>query len=330
MRHEEACLEDAPAQRQLTDRLLLILAAAAVAIGLSLVSDIRPETAEAAPYATTSRYMSTADYTTSYYEGWVQGSLGSSGVVVLDFGQPDWNGVTYGTWLFNNSFVSTSVVANAAHGYLAGYFNHSPSGVYLHLAVGTNNYFGYTGYGHGQAWAQMINGIGSWISSPPSYASKETIDAGSDMETGWGNPSTTRAWADGYASAFQYPYYDYGDAGGCPPYGSCNGLWYQEDVYHVSWGAQPAWPLPDIYCQVCYAGDTNGGNAAQWYQMSLYAYVNHGSRMAISGSMTQWYADGQCCTNSPDQGWTQLYNALNADWRTAQSLAWSTDLTWAN
>lgn len=121
-------------------------------------------------------------------------------------------------------------------------------------------------------------------------------------------------------------YYDWGDAGGCPPYGSCNNGWTQGDVWYISWGASPSWPLPLIY-------NTVGANADQWYNLSLYSYLNHGGRMDIRGSGTEYQACQQrdYCSgidNTPAQGWTQLWTALNNDSRTAQSLRWSTDVKW--
>jgi len=38
----------------------------------------------------------------------------------------------------------------------------------------------------------------------------------------------------------------------------------------VSYGVPPAYPLPEIYL-------TNGVNAWQWQQLSVYAHANHGS-----------------------------------------------------
>ena len=59
--------------------------------------------------------------------------------------------------------------------------------------------------------------------------------------------------------------YDYGDAAGCrwsgttATAGNCNNGWRQSDVYHVGWGAPPAYAVPEIYA-------TNGVNAQQWQQ----------------------------------------------------------------
>jgi hypothetical protein len=85
--------------------------------------------------------------------------------------------------------------------------------------------------------------------------------------------------------------------------------------------------LPEIY-------NTYGANAWQWQNLSLYSYVNHNKRLTIMGAFTQWQAcQGRSCSgvdNRPEVGWRQLSEALNFDSRTAQSLPWSTDITWDN
>src|SRR5205085_10362454 len=112
--------------------------------------------------------------------------------------------------------------------------------------------------------------------------------------------------------------------------GYCNNGWRQSDVVYVAWDVAPGLPLPEIYT-------TNGSLANQWHSLDLYSYLHPGgfSRMNIQGSLTQY---GACQTNgciggtnnTPSQGWTQLWNALNADSRTVQTPSYSSDITWAN
>jgi hypothetical protein len=285
------------------------------------------------PRPTTSRYMKTTDYNTLYNEGCNQGRAGEAGRVILFFGQP-WNqNGTYGTIIFgSNTFRSIGQIETATKGWLSGFWDCTPvNGPRVLLAVGTSNFHGETTSGHGAAWARMVNRLEAWIKSPPSFESQETARGASDMELDWNTAANTRSWVDGYVSAYTGTsyYYNFGDAGGCPPYGSCNNGWTQGDVYYISYGALPAWPLPQIYCEVCYSGDTNGGNSRQWYRMSLWGFQN-AFGMYVLGSLTQWAAAGSCCTNTPGQGWSQLWDDLNSDSRTAQSLETSTDITNAN
>lgn len=127
---------------------------------------------------------------------------------------------------------------------------------------------------------------------------------------------------------------------GCPYSGcsSCNppNGWTLEDIWYVSWGAPPAYPLPEIY-------RTDGVNADQWYRVALYGVNTHSQLMHFRGSLTQWNAceenrrwDPNACIifgnirtdNRPEDGYLQLYNALNADPRTAQVMPWSSDISW--
>ena len=287
----------------------------------------------AAPAPTVSRYMKTTATQTLYDEGCRQGSTTPSGRVVLDFRQPASSGSTYGTIIFgSNTFRSIAEIETAAQWWLAGFWNCAPTGSFVRLAIGTNNYRGATGYGHGQAWANMIDRLNAFVDAPPSWSSKVTVRGAIDAELGWNTAAATRAWTNGYRDAYAVPsyYWNYGDAAGCPPYGGCSNGWTQEDVYYVAWGNSAAFPLPEIYCESCYVGDGRGGQSAQWASLSLYAYLNHGKPMNVLGSMTQWGAAGSCCTNTPAQGWNQLNADLNSDSRTAQTLESSTDVTWAN
>lgn len=296
--------------------------------------------ATAPPY-TTSRYMSTVDTATLTNEGCNQGLAKQAGIIVLDFGQPQINNGVYGTTLFNsNNFASTDQITAAVEAFLQAFWNCTPqNGPFITLGIGTSNLHGWindptTAFNHGQAWATMVNNVATWISNS-GFGSQEAVAGASDMELGYNSFANTKGWADGYTASAQYPYYDYGDAAGCPPAGSCNNGWTQADVVYVSWDEAAALPLPEIYA-------VNKINAKQWYRLSLYSALNPGQfgRMIIQGSFTQHAAckiTGGCndgtplsTDNTPTQGWKQLYTKLNSDTRTQQPLDYSTDITWAN
>ena len=291
-----------------------------------------PAVAAAAPAATTSRYMQTTSGTTLYNEGKSMAQAGRSGLVVLDFGQPWYSGGLYGTIIYGSlTFRSTSDIALAAENFARGFQDYSTSGMFLKLGIGTSNYYGYTGTAHGQAWAAMVNTVNNYITA--NGLSRVQARGADDIEpwcnsSGCTSPTTGRAWVDGFSSGTSAPMYNYGSADGCPPYGSCNGSWRQDDFYYVSWRNSNAWPVPEIYA-------TGGANATQWQQISKYGYNTYGAAMTFLGSFTQYAAcSGGGCSgtnNTPSAGWTQLYNAINSDPATAQStLDYSTDITWAN
>ena len=292
----------------------------------------------AAPPATTSRYMATVDGPTLFNEGCSQGQAADSGFAILDFGEPWFQNGTYGTIVFDGvgSFASTAQIEAAVEQFLNGYWTCSPTSTFLRLGIGTSNFHGATSTEHGQAWGGMVAAVSTWISTPPSFASQEAARGANDLEMGWNSAAASRAWADGFSGATSLPYYDYGDCEGCPTGGAVLGVpgavvnngWTQEDVWYVAYGAPSAYPVPEIYL-------TSGINAAQWQQLSLYGYINHASALFFVGALTQFQAclsGGGCpgADNTPSQGWSQLSNALNGDARTAQTLDWVSDITWAN
>lgn len=267
-------------------------------------------------------------------------------LAILDFGQPWLSGTTQGIWSFNKDygrFLSASVIKEAVKWFAWGYYNGTGSDYdsQIRIAVGTNNYGPNVGYWHGQSWATMIKDIGVWLAS--NYIGSQVQARGaSDIESDYSSPSTAYSWVDGYNSMWVPPYYlyNYGSANGCPTSGTTNiskscptpkstaqgWTWTQDNYQYVSWGADPSYPLPEIY-------NTTGANAKQWQQISLYSYLAKGGRMAFLGPLSQSQAcvqRGGCYgfNNTPDQAWTQLWNEINSDSRTWQNLSYSTDIKW--
>jgi len=318
-----------------TGRLILSLALLVTGIPALAVFSIQVSyAAPPPPQKTTSRYMMTINPNILYNEGCVQGAASEAGIILLDFGQPSYQGSAYGTILFNQLFASLDQITVASEAFLQGFWDCSPrNGPFITLALGTSNYHGDTTYDHGRAWALEVNTIGSWIAAK-NYGSQETVAGASDMEVGWNSASATRAWADGYTSAHEYFYYDYGDAGGCPQVattgnGTCNNGWKQSDIVYIAWDEESALPHPEIHTP-------DGSQALQWYSLTLYSSLHPGQfdRMFIQGALTQYaackHSDCTGTDNTPTKGWKQLWTALNADPRTAQSLSYLSDITKAN
>jgi len=302
--------------------------------------------AATAPAYTTSRYMSTVDPTKLYNMGCALGQTAANTLgaqehmVILDFGYTRYNSAdgTYGTALFSGAYASTAQIATAVENYARGYYTCSGQDKISHLkiGVGTNNKQTSTSavtYNHGSTWAWMVNTINSRLVSA-GHNSMVTAIGATDIEMSWNTVYNSKQWVDGYVKSHQYALYNYGDAGGCPSSGStsgaCNNGWTTADVYYVSYGASAAnFPIPEIY-------RTDGIQANQWKHISLYGAVNKGKALYFPGVLTQWQACNEVggCTginNTPSTGWTQLYNAINSDSRTAQSnITYSTDISWNN
>jgi len=256
-------------------------------------------------------------------------SKGNSAVAVLAFGRPVKGGRwEWGASLFGQGYRSTDQIQEAVQAYAEGYASCSHDGPRLTIAIGTSNYGGGVSYRHGVAWARMINAANQWVLDD-GYVGRLEFAGANDIELSWNGPRVSKNWVRGYDSVAQWPYYDYGDAAGCPPRGDCAGAWTPEDVWYVSWGARTAWPLPQIYTP-------NGSMALQWYHLSLYSYRYHGWRMSIAGALSQRMACRQSSDpcrgidNSPAKAWGQLNRLLNRDRRTAQRLPWSSDFRWGS
>ncbi len=293
------------------------------------------------PPATVSRYMTSTEYSLLWDLGCSRSQAipsGQNAIIVLDFGQPAYQNGQYGTLLFDavHSFRSTGQIRDGACGFLVGFYTcRDTNPVSLTLAIGTSNFGNGVSRAHGEAWARMVNEVNAAIVAPPTWADKIAAAWGAiDIEPSWDTPAVTRPWVDGYAATFTglSRYVNFGSCDGCPFSGcpACvpNNNWSRDDIRYVSWGALPAYPLPEIYL-------TNGIHADQWYRMSLYSYTNYGYRMNFAGSLTQWNACqemGGCAAigidNRPEAGYLQLYNAVNANPHTAQSIQWSTDMSW--
>ncbi|WP_028988156.1 hypothetical protein [Thermicanus aegyptius] len=300
------------------------------------------EAAVTAPDYTISYYMNTVDPDTLYDMGYAKGeedrlaSGAQDTLVILFLGAQTSN---YGATLWYNPDVTTSEIEAGIEAYGRGYYIGTgyDTASRIRLVVSTNNSGSYVTYNAGKAWAEMINNIGAYLSEN-NYDSQVWVFGGNDIEGGWGAPSKAKNWVDGYDSVNNYLYYDTGDACGCSYDTSYDGktvlncdrvdgeTWTINDVYYISYGASPALVIPQIY-------NESGKNAKQWKNISKYGNVTKGS-FYIHGSITQQGACAQrggCSgvNNSPAQGWTQLWNELDADSDTRQStLPYSTDVSW--
>lgn len=295
-----------------------LVAFVVAALGVVLPPASHPQDVLAAPANTVSRYEKTINGGTLWNQGCNQ--AGTSGAVIIDFAQPWYQSGTYGTWNWSNQFFSIAQITNAAESWLQGFAACRSSATVI-LAVGTSNDFGYTGSGHGAAWAGMVNTINAWIASPPSWIPFEQAAGAIDSELGWSSASVTEPWATSYSNTESCTYacgfyYNYGDANSCPPYGGCHAGWNQQQVWYMSWGAIAALPFPEIYWYQ--PGYGAAVNAAQW------ASINASYSMSFRGALTQKAASGSASTNSPANGWQELASA------TGQSPYYSSDITWAN
>jgi hypothetical protein len=288
------------------------------------------------PY-TTSHYMTTTDYDALTLLGQTSGGqvLPAQNVVIfLDWGQPWQEGGQWGVAIFGSlEFRSTAQIIDAVKGFCIGYHQTAPTNSHLTIALGTSNYDSPNHWGryvtrdHGVAWAQMVKALNDWIVSGESWADIVTIVGAIDAEPGWNTAANTRAWADGFqqaANGTASTYLNFGSCDSCPfdrfPTLKPSNGWTFEDIWYISWGVPSAFVVPEIYLP-------DGANAQQWYRISLYGWAVHGQAIIFSGVMTQMQAcNCDLYTNHPPEGWSQLYNLINSDFKTASNIKWLTDI----
>ncbi|MFG2169306.1 hypothetical protein [Micromonospora chersina] len=301
-----------------------------------------PAAAVTVPYEGLSYYVQTNSPSKLYDLGCRMGDLDYSRpgtqhtLVVLQFGGPTLVNGVQGATLYDGPNSTTSQILAAVKEYAHGYYlcAGSDTSSVVEVGIGTNNNTGtsYVTSASGKAWAQMVSSFGTWLGTVP-YGNQVLAAGANDIEPGFGAAANARAWVDGYASAYTRRLINNGSADGCPsshlPGSTECGTgshpeWGPEDIYHVSWGSPPTYPLPQIYL-------TNGVQAQQWYWLSRYAVSSHGSKMLFAGSATQRRdcADEPCSgtDNTPSVGYTQLYNALAQSSATAMTPPGATDFS---
>ncbi len=305
------------------------------------------------PGTTSSYYMATVNTSTLFNLGCELGlhDLNTTGaqdnLVILDFGYPRFVNEKYTVSLMGYGSPTMDQLGDASRNYGMGYFICSGEDheSHLRIAIGTSNYPGNYNpsitFEHGAAWATMVNDVNYYLAENTHNELMQQVDAvgANDIELSWNSYEATKAWLDGYDSLNQYDLYNYGALPGCgwlknpdTQCGSYPHLWSKEQIWTVIYGMGPIYPLPEIYL-------TSGLNAEQWYLLSVYSYQNHGVPVGFVGSLTNYQAcqqrggcsgEGWAIDNTPEQGWSQLYNLLNSDYRTAQGLRWATDILWTD
>ena len=314
-----------------------LLRTAAAGLAVSLMGPLlwsSPARADSRPGTSTSYYLKTTRPKTldamgcSFAKGVNAGSQPHDALVVMALGRPMLRRGAYGVSLFGVHFATTSEVRNAGVAFATGFRRcvSSKKSTSLRVVLGTSNYGSRVSFAHGKAWAGMVN-VANRDMVERGWGDQVDFAGGTDIELSWNGPKTSRAWVQGYDSVNEWPYYNFGDAAMCPPYGRCAGAWTMEDVWYVSWGAPPAIPLPQVYTG-------SGSMAKQWYNVGLYSQKTHGSHMAFAGVMSQRTACEQSAdscrgmNNGPRRAWRQLSYLLNSRRETAQRLRWSTDIAW--
>jgi hypothetical protein len=263
------------------------------------------------PPTTTSYYERNANLKALYHQGEAAGKAAARGIVILDFGRPADNGVSYGTLSFSGAFISFTAIAAGVESYITGYYRYAPSYTNLNVAVGTNNSCG-TGQPCGTtfscgcpdeppdfvAWggqlALVVEQIGAWASAVQAdngFTDEVRVVAADDAEPAY-DPEYENTYdvLAGYADAVDGTFPSMVD------YGSADAdFWTEAELFQVAYGFRPDVPMPQIYYSF---------QALQWAALMSYAKARRGEVMAIYGVLTTGAG-----TNSPEAAYSDMLGA---------------------
>jgi hypothetical protein len=229
--------------------------------------------------ATISLYEGTTDRTVFREQGCGAAKRGATGVIILDFGKPSYNGHTYGTILFSGAFAGNKEITRAMAAYAHGYVRCLPKGSNDHIALarGTSNYHPSVPsvYKAGRKWARETMELQRGLRAQ-GLDSHVTAAAADDVEPAW-DPSfwRTRDFYRGYAdSRVGHALYNYGSLDG----GIVSGYWNAHQAFYVTGGMRYAHAIPEIY---------NQAMAREWAALAQVAKHRYHRPVKFAGVMTE-------------------------------------------
>jgi hypothetical protein len=228
--------------------------------------------------ATVSLYEHTISQSALRRQGCEAAERGVGGIVILDFGQPAYNGHTYGTYLFSGRFAGNRAITRGLLGYAVGYRRCLAHGsrLAITLARGTSNYHPQvpSAYQAGRRWAREVRVLHAELARR-GLAGHVTSAAADDVEPAWDRPFLrTRDFFRGYRDAHAgHVLYNFGSLDG-----GVGAVWTARQIFFVSSGMRDAASIPEIY---------NGAMAHQWAELAHIARRRYHRPLRIAGVMTQ-------------------------------------------
>jgi hypothetical protein len=227
--------------------------------------------------ATISLYEHTVRRSTLLDQGCDAAKRGVGGIVILDFGQPAYNGHTYGTYLFSGAFAGNAAITRAMYAYAVGYRHCLPKGsdLSISLARGTSNYHPQvpSAYQAGRRWARETRRLQELLRTY-GLDSHVTSAAADDVEPAWDRSfHRTRDFFRGYRDAgANHVLYNYGSLDG-----GVGSIWNARQIFFVASGMRYVAAIPEIY---------NDAMAAQWAELAHIAKHRYNRPMKFAGVMT--------------------------------------------
>jgi hypothetical protein len=229
------------------------------------------------PRATISLYEHTVRRLRLREQGCEAARRGVGGIVILDFGQPAYNGHTYGTYLFSGRFAGNKTITRAMFAYAYGYDRCLGRGSKLSitLARGTSNYHPQvpSAYKAGRKWARETMALQHALATH-GLDDHVAPAAADDVEPAWDRSfHRTRDFYRGYRDAHTgHTIYNYGSLDG-----GVDGIWNASQVFFVTSGMRYAQSIPEIY---------NHAMAREWAELAHIAKHRYHRPLRFAGVMT--------------------------------------------
>jgi len=230
------------------------------------------------PRATISLFEHTSSPTTLRKQGCRAAKRGVGGIVILDFGQPAYNGHTYGTYLFSGRFAGNKRITRAMYAYAYGYHRclRRGSDLKITLARRTSNYHPQvpSAYRAGRRWARETRRLQRRLNAHLAVSRHVISAAADDLEPAWDRSfHRTRDFFRGYRDAHTgRVIYNYGSLDG-----GVGTVWNARQVFFVTSGMRYAQAIPEIY---------NHAMAREWAELAHIARHRYHRPMRFAGVMT--------------------------------------------
>jgi hypothetical protein len=227
--------------------------------------------------ATISLYERTTDRSVLGRQGCSAAQRGVGGIVILDFGQPAYNGHTYGTNLFSGRFAGNAKITSGLLSYARGYTRclRRGSTLSITLARGTSNYHPQVpnAYAAGHRWARETHHLAELLRKH-GLDSRVSSAAADDVEPAWDRTfHRTRDFFRGYrAASTGHLLYNYGSLDG-----GVGSIWNARQAFFVASGMKYARAIPEIY---------NHAMAQQWAELAHIAKHVYHRPVQFAGVMT--------------------------------------------
>ena len=227
--------------------------------------------------ATISLYEHTVSPTRLRRQGCSAAKRGVGGIVILDFGQPAYNGHTYGTYLFSGRFAGNKAITQAMYRVRVRLSPLPAARIppQITLARGTSNYHPQvpSAYKAGPKVGARDDGAPSGASIARALASTSPPrppTTSSPRGTGF---HRTRDFFRGYRDAHTgHLLYNFGSLDG-----GVGSVWNARQVFFVTSGMRYAHAIPEIY---------NHAMARQWAELAHIARHRYHRPMQFAGVMT--------------------------------------------